>query len=143
MRPVTIPEAFWEELDSGCQAELAKFESDGLLVLPTGSRFICPEHATPQSDYDVYLIADENYAADLLFRGWHGPGGEHPGGEYQLNSMSMRFGKLNAIVFFNSAMASRFKDATDFCLSIGGPPDRPTRIKVFKKFFGANKPDFT
>lgn len=139
-RPVTLPEPFWSAMTWDEQYEVSKLERDrGLLLLPSGSRYICPGHHREDSDFDIYAHGeDERVAMGLLLNGWRGPreDGNKEGCDASsggtVRSISLKKDNLNLILFFSMPKLLGFKDATDICRDLC-VKDRDQRIKIFKE----------
>lgn len=143
MCPLTIPPHFWSTLPAGYRDELAAIDDDGTLVLPTGSRLFCPDDARDDSDWDVFLLATTATQQFMLRRNWKiDTVSAFPSGNprYPSRSISMRLStirrprSLNAVLFFSREAYRNFAAATEFCLSVGGPPDRDKRVAIFRAF---------
>ncbi len=129
----SFPDAFWDSMTPVLQHSIAELESMGILVLPTGSRLICPNAVRPASDWDVFFMASWQQIEPLIQLGWkYSPGS---GRQSDFASLKKHQAKLNAIMFWDHQPAAynAFKLATDFCVSIQGPEDKTKRINVFNR----------
>lgn len=150
-RPITIPKEFWHAMSLADQAEAVSLDDRVGLLLPSGSRYICPGQHRPDSDFDLYALADPQLGIDLIREGrWTSKDAIGLRGEPIAlfdqqhkavqafkqasradGSMAFRFGELNLILFFHPQRFSKFKEATDLCRSIG-VTKRDDRVKIFK-----------
>jgi hypothetical protein len=77
---------------------------------------------------------------DLLYKtGWQHTDGIEGGASSEAPSGdSLYLERINAILFYNKSLVSKWKLATDFCVSLGGPLTRHGRVKIFKKIAGGS-----
>lgn len=129
-RPVTIPERFWNSLSESGRESVAFAEKALGIIWPTGSQVICPDHTTSQSDFDIFGFrnGDALLLAKIHYGGWL-----NTSGQYQSGTYSYRKGEVNLILFSNKKQMESFKLATDYCVGIGGPSDKLSRLEVFNR----------
>lgn len=144
-RPETIPEPYWNSMPEWIQAEVVRLEERYGLILPTGSRYICPDCVTCDADYDVYFVSPQNTM----------PGGELLGARYSTVSggrynaddpgISLYRGEIDAVghptvlnvgIFFDPRYAQATKEATEFCLDLH-VTDKEKRKRIFRRFMDA------
>lgn len=104
---------------------------------PSGSRWICPANAKDHSDWDVFFVASEEFAKTLEADKWGRKAPPEIGsGGVDVDGACLYNGSLNAILFYPSHIDkyNRFKAATNFCKSIGGPTSKDERVEVFEAF---------
>lgn len=136
-RPVTIPEPFWTAMYADDQQEVHRLTEAGMLLLPSGSRWICPGHHGDGSDFDLYCPGDPKEAFELIARfDWTPPENGTPADLVQKaskadGSISLYRGSLNLIMFFRPESFVLFKDATDLCRSIC-VTKREDRVRIFR-----------
>lgn len=132
-RPVTIPEPFWHAMTWDEQYEVRKLERErGLLLLPSGSRYICPGHHRDDSDFDIYAHGeDEKVGTGLMMSGWRSGKDTDVSSGGTVRSISLKRHNLNLILFFSMPKFLGFKDATDFCRDLC-VKDREQRVEIFK-----------
>lgn len=145
-RPITLPEPFWAAMPADDQEQVHRLTEAGLLLLPSGSRYICPGHHGAESDFDIYGPSESKVAFDLLSNGWESPDYHNTSPEDAAGqsskadgSISLYRGKLNLILFYQPEKLNRFKDATDFCKSIC-VTKRDDRVRIFRAVCGEQIP---
>jgi hypothetical protein len=108
---------------------------------PTGSRWVCPESASPASDYDLFAMTNPfDVLALIEIDGWRIEGSmdiDVPVG----NFVSLRKHNVNFIACLNKSFFELFERATAVCHKIGGPIDRVGRIAVFRAILYGEKPE--
>ena len=133
--PSTASADFWSSMSVTHREAIQAIIDDGHIVLPSGSRYICPGHARPDSDWDVYFFTTLKYATSMIRDGDWNSSEAGSAGDFQ-DSCSMYLGQtnpaINAIAFFNEEDFRLFHDATVFCHEIGGPTDKSRRVEVFE-----------
>lgn len=135
MKPVTIPQHFWDSLGPERQAEVVRFEREFGAVWATGSRVICPSSVHTESDWDIYALGSKAVSKDLAWsEGYQQPGKK--AASMAERSVSLKKNGLNLILFFFEYELKKFHEATEFCVSLGGPATRDDRIKMFRKVMG-------
>lgn len=118
-------EEFWETIPEGWR-DLEIFSE----IIPTGSRLFGVYH--PLSDWDIACWGPN---AMLLGLEMVVVGGWKCGFEYKESKwVSLRKGKINAIVFSDRDCFERYKLATEFCVKTGGPWRKKKRVRIFEQF---------
>lgn len=102
-----------------------KLRLDGWAIYPTGSRYICPGHARPDSDWDVMVMGDELCGNSPLHKAFP------PGMRNEGSNESLRFDALN-LIYLEPIMFSAWIKATRFCLDNPAAIDRDYRVRIFK-----------
>jgi hypothetical protein len=137
-RPVTIPDIFWDAASDSERSWLHRLSETFGILLPSGSRFICPGKHAADADLDVFAVGTSKHAHDLLSNGWQSP--DHPGATPEAaagraskadRSISLYYGNLNLILFFDDKRAVRFAEATRFARDLR-LESRDQRVKVFQ-----------
>lgn len=144
---VQLPTLFRQTMIEGFQAFLDSMptsilrETEMLMervdLRPSGSRWICPNSAKDYSDWDVFFVGSEAFASTIVSEGWTRKAPPEIGsGGVDVDGACLYNGTLNAIMFYPSHIQkyNRFKAATDFCKSIGGPTGKIERVEVFEAF---------
>jgi hypothetical protein len=137
-RPVTIPDYFWDAATDVERCWLHRLSETFGILLPSGSRFICPGKHAPDADFDVFALGSSRDAHELLGNGWECPdyGGQKPedaaGRASKADrSISLYHENINLILFFDQSKVSLFAQATSFSRQLG-VESRDQRVKVFK-----------
>lgn len=139
--PFGIPDRHWSAMGPDRQALLYPTDSRLEFLFPTGSRIICPNHCRQDSDWDFFGYAtghSEDYPDKLAF-GWQeddrfSESREKYGSDGDFTLYTNEELNMHLILFFAFGRFQAFMDATNFCRSIEGPVDRPSRVKVFQRF---------
>ena len=133
-----MPPEFWAAMPADDQEQVHRLTEAGLLLLPSGSRYICPGHHGADSDFDIYGPSESKVAFDLLSNGWESQDYPNTSPEDAAGrsskadgSISLYHGKLNLILFYQPEKLNRFKEATDFYRSIC-VTKRDDRVKIFR-----------
>lgn len=140
--PFGIPDRHWSAMSPKRQALLWLTDSRLEFLFPTGSRIICPKHCRHDSDWDFfgYATGTSEHAAITFERiGWReddrfSESREKYGNDGDFTLFGCEDLNMHLILFFAFGRFQAFMDATNFCRSIEGPTDRPSRVKVFKRF---------
>lgn len=121
-------EAFYESLPAEERGWLEKLEALGFM--PTGSRLFCPWSAREDSDWDMFgaFVNPESIARTLT--GLH----ELPASAYNGEMVSVRLGRMNLLLFrVGHPDFEAFKVATECCVMLEGPEEKPKRVHMFNK----------
>lgn len=142
-RPDTIPEEYWLSMPDWIKAEVSFIDETFGMVLPTGSRYFCPADVDVNADWDIYFVSigDTSPAMDLLERkfyhttekGRYRPDSPAISLYYSQINVRGQSEKFNVAVIFDAALAEATRAATQFCLDVGGPPEKAKRAKLFKE----------
>ena len=125
-------ERFWRSMPSEVRDVCDELEADGLILFPTGSRVICPDHASPESDWDVVIVGEHDWSSYGLERHVDENGDD----KYAANDCMYgcwRCGELNVISVPRDKV-DRWLMATDFCMHDPRAITREFRVKVFQRF---------
>lgn len=96
-------------------------------LLPAGSRYVCPDHAREDSDWDWYCRATTDDFTSLFNLGWICGGSFH-------QSCSMKQENINLILFETDWGYTTFHAATLCAKVLRGPTDKPQRVAMYEAF---------